>query len=165
MSQETPTPSKSSVKVAGDVTETPTPSKSSVKVAGDVTETPTPSKSSVKRRLGTSLNRRTTRQPQSLSACRREMMWSICSGDYDTNDSVFRTAAQYIEERVIGLPRPEYEGACILLQIAEWAKILGSYQKSPQWTENKCLAYEQLCNQLSIEDTKVRTCFICCHFV
>jgi hypothetical protein len=117
--------------------------------------------------VGRTMRSNASTQLRSLSDVRRDAMWSIycphSQVDLDKTDTVFRTAVQYIEEKIIGLPRPEYRGACIMLTMYEWPNILYRWQKSEDWTQAKKLPFKEFGN-LSIKDNKVRTCFVCCHF-
>jgi hypothetical protein len=109
------------------------------------------------------LTRSQATQLRSRSDIRRDLLWSTYRENYgesfDTTDSLFRTAAQYIEERIIGLPRPEYNGACVILAMSEWPNILISCQKSLFWTESKKVFYKSILN-LCNEDTKVRVLYL-----
>jgi hypothetical protein len=95
---------------------------------------------------------------QSRSALRRELMWSRMDGIDDT-DIEFKTAVQHIIEEIIGFPKPEYNGACILLQMNAWNNTLKSCLDS--WKETKELSLESLEKELTVENTPVRGLISC----
>lgn len=96
---------------------------------------------------------------QSRSALRRELMWSRMDGIDDT-DIEFKTAVQHIMEKIIGFPIPEYNGACILLQMNAWKETLKCCLDS--WNETRELSLESLDKELTVENTTVRVLFLVC---
>jgi hypothetical protein len=78
----------------------------------------------------------------------------------DDTDIEFKTAVQHIMEKIIGFPIPEYNGACILLQMNAWNSTLKSCLDS--WNETKELSLESLDKELTAENTQVRVSFLVC---
>jgi len=95
---------------------------------------------------------------QSRSALRRELMWSRMDG-IDHTDIEFKTAVQHITEKIIGFPIPEYNGACILLQMNAWKETLKSCLDS--WNETRELSLESLDKELTVEITQVLVIISC----